>query len=360
MTYTEDDLRATFEALEREAPDVAGTLAGLERLRRRHVTRRRAAGIAAVAVVTMALAAGSLAVPDLFGTDTREQVSTKRDADAWRYRFAVDDIPGTRVAYTGLSRGQEAAVVVTGMPARLVATILVFRRDVQGDAFDPAEARTGERVDIGGRPGYYRPDLPTGSMPPPKPGLAWEYAPGSWAVVTSAAPATPNAKAELLRIAEAVRFDRAAPFRVPFRVGHLPARFGVEPRSGQLGSLGSRQPEGQTTPNWWPTDGTRMVGVDLSEPGSNGRWLSIELQSTSPTSGLVEPTDVGDTRNLAKVSATVSVTLGPLKVFVRSGGMDQPGFSEQELLEVARSITVAADWNDPATWIDAQEAIPTR
>src|SRR6266516_6261629 len=92
--HTEDDLRATFSALEHQAPDPAKTLAGVDRLRTRRTARRRVTVMATVAVVTLALAAGSLAAPKLFhgGTPVNQPGSQARTP--LEFRFAVDDIPG--------------------------------------------------------------------------------------------------------------------------------------------------------------------------------------------------------------------------------------------------------------------------
>lgn len=336
MSYTEDDLRATFGALEREAPDVGGTLAGVDRLRRRRTTRRRTAGIAAVAVVTMALAAGSLAVPDLFGTDTREQTGTNRAGDAWRFRLAVDDIPGARVAYHTLDGRDHTAWVLDSVATSRPHTIHVFDKG----AFNPAGARAGEPVDVNGKQGFYRSVLPCDCNGfPDVPGVAWEYAPDRWAVVVIGEPAPADARTEVLRIARAVRFDRTTALRVPFRVGYLPA--GLQPASGTMYTFDRN---------------TMGAHVSLSGATDGDPGLSIRAAVLPPMDTPVgEPKAQGD-----ELQVQAGVNLGPFSVQVTSGGKGSARFSEEELLKVARSITVAADVQDPTTWIDAQQAIPTR
>ena len=52
---------------------------------------------------------------------------------------------------------------------------------------------------------------------------------------------------------------------------------------------------------------------------------------------------------------TVTIILG--EVGVQLSGR---GFSVDELKKIARSATPAADMHDPATWFDADEALPLR
>lgn len=87
-----------------------------------------------------------------------------------------------------------------------------------------------------------------------------------------------------------------------------------------------------------------------------GRSLSIDVAfPVAQVSGPAEQTSGPS----AAPSSWVSMRVGQLAVTVASGNPDRR-FSVEELRKVARSITAAGDATDPATWVDAREAFPTR
>jgi hypothetical protein len=337
--YTEDDLRTTFDALEREAPDVDVVLAGVERLRQRRTVRRRGFGMAAAAVVVVSVAAGSILVAN---PDRPGEAAAPADTHAERYRvpFQVGDIPGHEVAmYTLDGRGDSGAWITT--PANIAAnfpedpySLSVFRRG----GFDPATGQAGEPVEVNGRPGFYRADVPChcGSSDV-VPSIGWEYAPDSWALLENASTAgalvPPDTREVLMSMATAVHFDRTTPLTVPFRIGYLPAGLAPSPYDAMMVR---------------PVAGQPHVDIDLEGPG--GRSLRV---SASAVLDQIHP--VGDPSAMAVLPLTVRANLGQVTVDV-SG----KGYTTEELEKVAESIRPVGDVDNPATWLDADEAIALR
>jgi len=313
--YTEEDLRATLGALEQEAPDEGRFLAGLARARQRRTVRRRTAGVIAAAMATAVLVAGAIVVPQLVGQT--DQVAANPHFERWRFPFAVEDIPGYQVIYQSTSSAQ----VSGDTPGMYHLEILPKGR------YDPTADQAGEPVDVRGKHGFYRVDMDgKGSMP----GVVWEYAPDSWAEVMFVGGTSPDPREAVLRIAGAVRFDRTAPLRVPFRVGYVPAGLqAVAPLDISF---------------------TGRIGAQVDMAGNAGS-LSISAGQIVKvtTSQLGQPVSTADPVTGRTV---VEISFGQLTM--RLTGI---GISTAELKKIARSIT-PADPDDRTTWFDADKAIP--
>lgn len=121
---------------------------------------------------------------------------------------------------------------------------------------------------------------------------------------------------------------------MPFTVGYLPAEILQNTVPGNL----------HATPG-------RGVSVSWSDaPGSTPRFAIAAMgQSSDLPVGV--PSQTGD-------GSGVQINLGPFVVFVDS--RSAPPVPYEELAEVARSISVTGDWNDPNTWTEAARAFPTR
>lgn len=337
--YTEEDLRATFGALEGEAPDTAGVLAGVERARRRRTTYRRTAGMVAAAVLAAVVAGGSIIVTSQDPTPpTGEKSNPHRELLS--FPFEVDDIPGFAVAYRFVNfQGHSTARI--GPPADFSVTdVNMYTLEVfEKGRYDPTADQSGEPVQVNGKQGFYNTGMRCQcSSDTGIPGVVWEYAPDSWALVQYQLPAaapgsTPPADVRevLMRVANAVRFDRRAPIPVPFRIGYLPEglRPGANPGDVNTvvrGSLG--------TMIGLVGDGDRRLFIGGGEMFGRGGELMIE----------------GDHNE------TVMVDL-PQGSGVQLTGT---GYSKAELQKIADSITPAPDLFDPTTWFPATEAIPLR
>lgn len=329
--YTEEDLRATFGALEGEAPDEVRVLAGVERARRRRTTRRRTVGMLAAAVFVAVAAVGSIVV----ATPDRTPPVAEVNHEGLRFPFAVDDIPGFAVAYR-FARAEGRSTAWVAPPGDIATTDLnMYNLEVFGKGrYDPTADRTGEPVRVNGKPGFYRADMRCQcSSDTGIPGVVWEYAPNSWAIVqyqrpagTAGAVPPTDVRQVALRIAGAVRFDRTAPMLVPFRVGYLPA--GLRPASS-------------------PGDVNSVV------PGSLGAM--IHLVGDSRTLHLISSELVGSGMKMrvGPDMTTVTADLGSFGMQV-SG----TGFSAEELNKILDSVTPATDLYDAATWFEADKVIP--
>jgi hypothetical protein len=355
--HTEDDLRATFSALEHQAPDPVGTLAGLDRLRRRRTARRRVTGMVAVAAVTLALAGASLAARDLIGHTPPAGPTTTANRPAGQpleFRFAIDDIPGFRTYYQIADPRFGHIAKVYASPNNEPPDSNAQPYDVnvfEAGKYDPTAARAGDPIDVRGKPGFYRPDMPCHcSGQSPIAGLAWESAPNTWALVQltnhEGHPAA-EVKANLIRIAAAVRFDKTTPVRVPFRIGWLPD--GLRLASG-------------TVFTWDPNHAGAILGLEPST-GDGPDLGVIALNDTHSSLPVGEPV-VHD--GLIDPGSVVVVNIGPFQVQLTSNGSRgmvttpdnrKPGLTQEQLLRIARSITPAGDIRDPSTWIEASDAV---
>jgi hypothetical protein len=345
--YTEEDLRVTLGALEHEAPDAVGVLAALARARRQRTVRRRLVGVVAAGAVAAAVAGGSVLVGDLAaprGLDTAAPPAT-RHLDPFRYPFAVDESSGFQAVYRA-ARFAGGASAEIGLPGTDAGGQYPYWLEVlETGRYTPPAGQVAEPVRLNGMAGFYRPDFQyeygeenTAGVP----GVAWEYAPDAWAVLRyrpTEPELTPPAdvRETLLRMAEAVRFDRTTPVRLPFRVGELPA--GLHPAED------------------FPADmhaGPNHLSALVRLEGAAG-WLHILLADMGE--GDPGPGDVdvdADTDAVPDDVTFVKVNLGQFSLVV-SG----EGFSADEMRRIAVSIT-PADLYDADTWIDARTALPLR
>ncbi|HYQ69707.1 hypothetical protein [Actinophytocola sp.] len=349
--YTEENLRTAFSSLEHEAPDTAGILAGLARARRQRTARRRVAGVVAAAVVAAVTVGGSVLVGDMTGPSGGGNTAAAVDPghlNPLRYPFALDENAGLHVSY-GVSRLAGTATASIGVTPSDVSNLLeVF---VAG-RYSPPAGQIGEPVLVNGMKGFYRPDFQYEyDLPNTKgaPGVAWEYAPGAWAVLRYR-PTEPDAVAPadvretLLRIAEAVRFDRTTPVLLPFRVGYLPA--GLHPAEEFPADLAS-VPDGVTPAGHMETSTSAALPL-VGDAGS----LGIQLVRLGKGSSMA-PGDM-DSKETAQ-GPYVAINLGQFGLVFTS-----EEFSVDELKRVARSITPAAELADTSTWFEAEQALPLR
>jgi hypothetical protein len=346
--HTEEDLRTTLAMLEGEAPDPGTVLSGLSRLRRRRDARRRATVVAAAAVLVTAVVGGSVA---LTGQDPppnsgrQNEHAATAPSDYFRLPFSVGDLPGYEVTYRTanfMGRSSSAWVVAGGFGDGSSIDpyeIHVFGR---GD-YDPARDRTGEPVLVDGKPGFYRADQACQCSPTPGvpgvPGVAWEYAPGSWALVQyprvnneAGFVPPPGIREILLTIANAVRFDRPTPVRVPYRLGYLPA--GQRVTGPVDANIYTVTPGSKGVELGYRASGGRVT-VSSNDLVARGRPIGAAVLGTGP---------LGE--------RFVVVNFGDYGVSVSAAGV-----SDGELLRIGQSITRVADVSDPATWIDAEEAL---
>lgn len=337
--YTEEDLRATLGALEHEAPGATGVLAALARARRQRTVRRRVVGVAAAAAVAAVVAGGSMLVGNLAdpsGTRPATQ-PTAGQFDPLEFPFAVDENTGLKVDFQyAFFVGASSALIDTdedGSDRPYAYQVDVFPTG----GYFPSAGKAGEPVQVNDMTGFYTPALTYPDDPSPGvPGVAWEYAPDSWAMVRYE-PYAPGAerpadvRETVLRIAAAVRFDRTTPLLLPFQVGHLPA--GLYPTRDFPADMSS---------------GPNSIYAAFRLTNGPG-WIDFWFVDPPAPPPVGEPSVAQDTKTGV---VTVVVNLGRFSV-----KLEGKGFSADELKRIALSIT-PADPHDESTWIDAKKALP--
>jgi hypothetical protein len=249
---TENDLRqALFDAepAHIHAPALLERVhTGATRRRRRRVALTVAASVAAVAAIATAIpvaarqgnrgtgtgtpaATSATAATPTTGTPRVTPPSTI--AVRLQFTFEVRPVAGYRIAPLSIEPAvQRADIALAHDTAKSYADLTVYA----ARAYSPTEASRGTPVTVNGRRGYYASLVDPDTGGTRKPAVAWEYAPGAWAVVQGDWPQA-TAKAEELKIAGAVRFDRTQPLRVPYRARGLPPT--LHPYSGFVGGSGT-------------------------------------------------------------------------------------------------------------------------
>jgi hypothetical protein len=301
--------------------------------------------MAAAAVLVASVAAGSILVtkPDRPGETAAPPVDT--EATAFRLPFEVGDIPGYQTAMFSMTGTREWSVWITtdaNVTAGLTDGPYELRVFPRG-GFDPADDQAGEPVQVNGKPGFYRADMPCRcGVNVGVPSIGWEYASDSWALVQfpanssgSDVVAPPDVREILMSMATAVRFDRTTPFRVPFRVGYLPPDL---------------RPSASNRSSTRPVTGIVYVDVDLDGPGDRTLSVSTPGVTADPDAPVGEPVVIDNMLPL-----TVAIDVGQVTMYV-SG----EGYTADELKKVARSIRPVTDVENPKTWLDADNAIPLR
>lgn len=147
---------------------------------------------------------------------------------------------------------------------------------------------------------------------------------------------------DALRAAEAVRFGRAAPMRLPYLAGPLP--LGLRPNSGRLETTGFGNASWHSLVRLTGPDG---VDVQLNAIDPRDYESSGEPAITAPVG---EPVLLGILARVRFEEFVVMVgTIGP-------NGM--PGEPIDALMEIARSLTPAPDFTDQSTWFDPRRVFP--
>lgn len=321
---TEDDLRAALLSLESRAPEVDAVLAPEVRPQ---VTRRTLllAGTAAAAVVAVPVTVRLVA--------DRETPTGQRPLHPLEFDFTVQPydghMPGSFDRSPG--RGQRIGLWRDGVPR---ATVTVYERG----QLDAGLVPTADPLTVGGRRGYYVSQpitgLPSGDVAW---GVFWEYAPDAWA---SAWDLADDTRAWSLRAAQATRFDRAAPMRVPYRLD-VPVP-NTRPNSGRLART-----SGQAHAGWHSRvvlETPEEVFVQLDAVSTRDYEESQEKGEPPVTAPVGEPQKLGD---LVRVRFPTFVLL-----------IGSAGLPDDVLLRTAGSVTPASDFADQGTWFDPREVFP--
>ena len=281
---------------------------------------------------------------------------------ALSYTFAVRSIAG--VISTASRTGpdyQRVEVDSTAGDRIPVGWILVY----PAGGFRPDRPAGATDTRVAGRPGF------AGLIPPDGPGMtrtshgpglnavAWQYAPGAWAVVQSAGPPQSGVTAPTAQeIAEAVDFTSQHPVRLPAKIRYLTS--GLTPRS-------------ITTTVQGPG---RLTGIDFASDDRSRLGMSIEMETGDRNPGLGTAHRRGSpialdgfTGYYDKACGSIYLVGKGVYVAVTStehldgecrapAGTSVPSLATIE--KVVRGLSFAADPADTSTWFNAAEAIPTR
>ena len=340
MTRTEQDLRHRLAMLE---PGVAAK-DQIEEFARQLAARpsppirpfgrvRRFGPLVALPAVALATAAVVLAASSLApdGAGDRERVTALHPPGpsgiSWRWLFSIDSPPAgwTPMIEDIGSQYQEAVLVG---PGDVVCTLQVF----EAGAFDTARiGADAAPVSVKGAEATFATVEATGK---PFPTVVWQYAPGAYAL-SICNQGSVDVQGDALAAASALT-ARQRPFTFPFAVGYLPADAAV------LMAYTSMRGPGAVL-----HISTLATGIDL-------------------TRGEVDPRDLDGARTM-----TVDTVDGPRPAAYRDGTLyvlyagfyvsigDQPRTPDlDELIRIAENLTIAPDPMDPATWFDAQDALP--
>jgi hypothetical protein len=350
---TTTDLRAALRDLADAAPETAPLPGDHDELlpvqRSRRTSRAVRFGAPALAGAMVAgVVVGAVALSS--GSHRSAQPGTSPAPTSTSHLPQAGPMPLTETVFdvVGLPGATVGGTYADGVSQQRYLSFDAFQTDSnQADVqvwarghWTPPRPAGAQDVTVNGKPGFY------GRITVPKNGrvvaLAWQYEPGAWAVVTWKPSST---KADLIRIASAVRTGLHTPARLPFQLSSLPsggtiAALTYYPGAGRQGATG---------------------GLTVRYPGRNG----LLLISVSPVAWDLggTPTTIGGRR--AWESGAVLAMAGPgvSEAILEPTTPDFSGDSntvltKAELRSIAAGLTFAPNVKDPATWFDASTALP--
>jgi hypothetical protein len=221
------------ELLEREAagagdPPMRHTTDDFVAGGRRRQTRRRLTWVTSAAAAVLGVAAATV-VPQMIAGEKDVPVSDQavmlHPVAAFGYTltgYTVGDIeisdpvnvtPGyqqSRIRQAGETSRYERGDGTSEQVPVSRSVLTVYRAGV----FNPAQFQDGEQVPVGTATGLYSADDAA---------LAWQYDPGTWAVIRSE-PGRLD-RADMIRVAAAMRTSPSRPATLPWRMTYLPAGY---------------------------------------------------------------------------------------------------------------------------------------
>jgi len=237
-------------------------------------------------------------------------------------------------------------------------TVTVFR----ASAFDATAAQKARRMTVQGHRGYFG-NLPglgglngqggvtfdpnTGKLVPPRsvPTLVWEYAPDSWAVVQVSWSKDPLVGAQL--VADHVRIGEHQQLRIPFKLGWVPDGLVVGGAHDQMVGLSDATPA-KTADCTTASCGSAMsVSVYLpGDPdaphGPGTRQINID----------------GHKAIIYPQGAELDVGFGDRTLLIQTDPKHFGKFSDQDLINIAKHVTMSPNMTDQSTWFDATDVVP--
>ncbi len=373
---TDSDLRAVFAD---EASDISEPADLLARITVNQSTPRAtptrpwrgwvapvAAAAAVITVVSLAAAlSGTRHQTDDAGADGHALPPMPgRDL---QYTVSVGTVPGYDTSATYLSSDRETTDVMLPDGRGVLAGEVVA---YPPGGFDPTAVRRGQPVTVQGHQGYFGASTSSADQVdhvanPTRPAtLAWEAAPDRWIVVQGWDAATsPPLQArhldpltEEMRVARAVDTSTTKPLLLPYEVGYLPAglrhgggRATVPPARADhwnsylwflgVGQTGSApDPPGLAITAVPKRDASGRVDGSLTIDGHPAQFRSAG-RAGATTGEPAAPT--------ARQVSTLAVDFGRAVVFIAGA------YAQDELIRIARSMSIADDVDDLSTWFDA-------
>jgi hypothetical protein len=231
-------LRQTLVDQSAAAPDGIGFVETAHARVARIRTRRRV--IAAVAVV--ALAAGAAVVPNAVSrlVLTEPSLAPLPARPRGPFQTTVDVAPKSgyqKVGYGVIGPRQHMQLMMSAGDRNVWRDEVVVH---DPGTFDAAPFQSGEKVTVRGHPAFYVTDLligvVIGTVLPPidptrreeirVPAIGWSEPSGAWVIVYRNPPTREvdtDTKAQLLRVAEAVRIGAPRDMRASFELGYIPS-----------------------------------------------------------------------------------------------------------------------------------------
>lgn len=387
---SESDLRASIEELANEA-DPSVVVNRLQHVSPGRSPRPRMLLPIAAAAAVVAIAIGVAAVGLRHGGGTKtgdiaKATPTLPCATTTTPSFTtftvgpVSDLDTTITSATTCAGYQKRSFYTTS--GGLLGSITVYQPHV----FHEAAVQGAKRVTGSGLKGYYVSELPDPAsggpcraktaVAPCLPGLAWQYAAGAWATITSDALPNPGGLAKiffgadpvakLLSVAAAVRTDAKQSLISSFRLGDLAGLLPLSAATAttslhhnEVGQAASQLDvavpgQGHGCPGGAACTGAVSINVDstVDPPGSSlgaftGRHVRIGSSNGLLISGK-QRVPIG--RQLRFQSGHWFVIIIVLD--------DHAGITDDQLLKIARNMTFAPSTTDSATWFRFNEALP--
>lgn len=199
-------------------------------------------------------------------------------------------------------------------------------------------------VDINGMPGYFGQfhdnlDPTLGPRDIPSPGLVWEYAPGDWASIDSHR--SDSIEADLIAVAQALDLGHAGVVRVPMRLSASPLGQPVEYVDTDV------RDGWDAMVSYGPEQGTQVVIEVTNRTGAPARGEATTVDGRPAVWN-------SDERSL-QIDAGDGVTI---LVSEADNGDAGASLSRDQLVAIARSVSLSPDPNDQTTWFNAATAIP--
>jgi hypothetical protein len=325
---TEQDLHTALSRREDLAPDTDAVLAGA-RVAATGYRRRRAATTAGAAAAAALAVAAVVILPGVIGGGTPADPAAPPPADplvfepvdpaAPRPPYSLTIYPNTIAGFeinpTNVGLGRQIAEIVRVGEAEPAASLYVY--DV------------GTSADIGGL------SEPSPGPEEPPPGLRWEYVPGGTAeIVNDYGPALDAETMQLL--ADGLQFTAPYPIRLPYWLEYLPAGWtplNVIQATAHPGTFRSLI---QLDPN--------AVSIAVGMSGID-EYPDQDWQPTTIAGRPAQCADLGDGRRCVLDIDGLTVSMG---------------FDPPMEAEVARILDGMhpADWDDPTTWYEIDDALP--